>query len=570
MAYREVTRVEIGEVIRRWQAGEGLRKIASGTGLSRITVRKYVAAAQELGLSREGAGPSEEQLNRLAGISQSGPRQVQIPSEEVLAPWADQVYQWLTGDRLQLTRIQELLAARGCRISYSSLHRWIRRRNWRRQSGTVRMEDTAELDFGRLGLVHDPETGRRRTAWALVVVLAYSRHSFVWPTFSQKLEDVIQGLEAAWAFFGGVPRYLVIDNFPAAVAGADALHPRLTRGFLEYSQHRGFIADPARVRHPKDKPHVERGVQYVRERFFKSSNFASLEEMRLAAKRWCLDVAGLRVHGTTRRRPLQVFQDEERQAMAEWDGEPYEVTHWRTAKVHPDHHVACQYALYSVPSSLCPPGQRVEIGLGSKLVRIYHRGRLLKLHPRQPRGGRSTDAAGYPTELTAYTLRAPRASSAARPSRGRRWPNSPSGSLTVPFHGPRSGRDTIWSAWDSATRRSVWTTPAAGPWTWTSSTCAGWNASWYRHWSGARRRSIRRRCLRDASPGPGPSSPMLKEVRDDPHNRSYAPAQTAPAGAHGRHPARAHRPGPQGAAGLRLLPGDHPQRRGQSPRRPAH
>ena len=152
---------------------------------------------------------------------------------------------------------------------------------------------------------------------------------------------------------------------------------------------------------------MERGVQYVRERFFRGSNFASLEEMRLAARRWCLDVAGLRVHGTTRRRPLQVFQDDERQALGPWDGEPYEVIGWRTAKVHPDHHVACQYALYSVPSSLCPPGQRVEIGLGSKLVRIYHRGRLLKLHPRQPRGGRSTDAADYPTELTAYTLRAP-------------------------------------------------------------------------------------------------------------------------------------------------------------------
>ena len=75
--------------------------------------------------------------------------------------------------------------------------------------------------------------------------------------------------------------------------------------------------------------------------------------------------------------------------------------------MHPDHHVACQYALYSVPSSLCPAGQRVEIGLGSKLVRIYHRGRLLKLHPRQPRGGRSTDPQDYPKELTAYTLRAP-------------------------------------------------------------------------------------------------------------------------------------------------------------------
>ncbi len=80
---------------------------------------------------------------------------------------------------------------------------------------------------------------------------------------------MIAGLEAAWAFFGGVPRYLVIDNFPAAVAGADPLHPRLTRVFLEYSQHRSFVADPARARHPKDELKVERSVSYVRERPFK-------------------------------------------------------------------------------------------------------------------------------------------------------------------------------------------------------------------------------------------------------------------------------------------------------------
>ena len=413
MAYREVLRLEIAEVVRRWQAGNSQRNIASGTGLSRDTVRKYLAAAREAGVVQEGPAPTEDQLSRLAGISRSGPRQSEGPTEDLLGPWADQVYRWLNVDRLQITRIRELLAARGCQVAYSSLYRFVARRNWRgRTRSTVRMGESvpgevAELDFGRLGFIHDPETGRRRTVWALIVVLAHSRHSFLWPTFSQRLEDVIAGLEAAWAFFGGVPRYLVIDNFPAAVAGADALHPRLTRGFLEYSQHRGFITDPARVRHPKDKPHVERGVQYVRERFFKGSNFDTLEEMRLAAGRWCLNVAGLRVHGTTRRQPLQVFQDEERQALVPWDGEPYEVTHWRTAKVHPDHHVACQYALYSVPSALCPPGQQVEIGLGSKLVRIYHRGRLVKLHPRQPKGGRSTDAADYPAELTAYTLKAP-------------------------------------------------------------------------------------------------------------------------------------------------------------------
>ena len=413
MAYREVTRVEIEEVLRRWQAGEGLRRIASGTGISRITVRKYVAAAQEMGLFPGGPSPDEGQLSRLASISQSGPKPEEIPSEETLAPWEDQIYLWITQDKLQFTRIQELLAHRGCRISYSSLYRWLRRRNWQgRQAVTVRMGasvpgEVAELDFGRLGYIDDQETGRRRAVWALLVVLVHSRHSFLWPTCGQKLEDVIVGLEAAWAFFGGIPKYLVIDNFPAAVAGADALHPRLTRGFLEYSQHRGFITDPARVRHPKDKPMVERSVQYARERFFKGGNFKDLADVREQAQRWCRDVAGMRIHGTTRRQPLQVFLDEERPALLSWDGEPYELTHWRTAKVHTDHHVACQYALYSVPSTLCPPGQQVEVGLGLKLVRIFHRGQLIKVHPRQPRGGRSTDTADYPAELSTYTLRAP-------------------------------------------------------------------------------------------------------------------------------------------------------------------
>ena len=335
------------------------------------------------------------------------------PRQDLLEPWADQIYQWLTGDRLQMTRIQELLAVRGCVVSYPSLRRFILKRNWRRlRKTTVRMEDTppgevAEADFGRLGMITDPATGRHQAVWAMVVVLCHSRHCFVWPIQSQQLEDVIAGLEAAWAFFGGMPKYLVIDNFPAAVVDTDPLHPRFTKGFLEYSQHRGFIADAARTRHPKDKPKVERGVQYVRERFFKGGDFHGLPHLRAESQRWCLRVAGMRIHGTTRKQPLVVFQDEERDTLLPWDGEPYEIADWRNAKVHPDHHIQCQQALYSVPSDVCPPGQQVEIRVDSKLVHIYHRGQLIKTHLRQPKGGRSTDPDDYPAELSAYTTRAP-------------------------------------------------------------------------------------------------------------------------------------------------------------------
>ena len=174
-----------------------------------------------MAVSQEGPAPTEEQLSKLAALSWTGSQKKATPAEEKLEPWADQIYQWVTVDRLQLTRIQELLDQRGCVVSYTSLRRFLQRRNWRRRSlRTVRMENTppgevAELDFGRLGYIQDQENGRRRAVWALLVVLTYSRHSFLWSTFGQKLEDVIVGLEAAWAFFGGIPKYLVVDNFPA-------------------------------------------------------------------------------------------------------------------------------------------------------------------------------------------------------------------------------------------------------------------------------------------------------------------------------------------------------------------
>ena len=115
MAYKEVLRVEISEVIRRWQTGESRRHIASGTGLSKDTVGRYISAAEALGIARDGPGPDEEQVSSLAAIGRSGPRQREAPTAEKLAPWADQIYQWITVDRLQLTRIQELLAERDCR-----------------------------------------------------------------------------------------------------------------------------------------------------------------------------------------------------------------------------------------------------------------------------------------------------------------------------------------------------------------------------------------------------------------------------------------------------------------------
>ena len=71
-----------------------------------------------------------------------------------------------------------------------------------------------QVDFGRMGLLYDPGERRRRVVHALIFTAGYSRHLFVFLTFSQALPAVIEGFEAAWAFFGGVFKVVIPENVP--------------------------------------------------------------------------------------------------------------------------------------------------------------------------------------------------------------------------------------------------------------------------------------------------------------------------------------------------------------------
>jgi hypothetical protein len=158
---------------------------------------------------------------------------------------------------LTVTKIGELLARRGVVVPYRTLHRFcVQCCGFGCGGTTVRVADgepghECQVDFGKLGLVHDAAAGRRRVTHALIFTAVYSRHMFVWLSFAQTLEAVIAGCEAAWGFFGGVFRVLIPDNMSPVVAGADAVNPRFTVGWLDYAQHCGFATDPARVRHAR-------------------------------------------------------------------------------------------------------------------------------------------------------------------------------------------------------------------------------------------------------------------------------------------------------------------------------
>ncbi len=118
---------------------------------------------------------------------------------------------------------------------------------------------------------------------------------------------MIDCFERAFEFFGGCPRRIVIDKFKAAVETADRYTPRFNKTFLEYANYRGFLPDAARPRRPKDKPIVENGVRYARERFWKGETFIDLDDVwrRSALVPRCCRTAYPRNHSSCTDRDLR-------------------------------------------------------------------------------------------------------------------------------------------------------------------------------------------------------------------------------------------------------------------------
>ncbi len=411
VAYREITVIEIKEVLRLWLQNEmGLRPIAETVGADRKTVRRYIEAAQAAGLVRDGGeGQLTDELlgTVIEAVRPERPAGHGVAWEACRAEH-DRIKAWLDKD-LKLTKVADLLARRGVVVPYRTLHRYAADElGFGGRDGTVPVVDgepghELQVDFGRLGMMFDPEAGRRRALWALIFTAHLSRHTFVWLSWRQELEDVIAGCEAAWEFFGGVFKVIIPDNMKTIVDRADPTTPRLNVTFVEYAQARGFVIDPARVRSPQDKPRVERTVTFVRDSFFAGEEFADLADAQRRAVDWCRIKAGMRIHGTIRARPAEVFAVEEANVLLPAPTERYDVPRWTTAKVHRDHHIQVGKALYSIPGALI--GEQVTVRADSRLVKVLHRGQVIKIHPKQPPGRRSTDEADLPSEVTAYAMR---------------------------------------------------------------------------------------------------------------------------------------------------------------------
>lgn len=271
--------------------------------------------------------------------------------------------------------------------------------------GAVEPGSEAQIDYGKLGMWTDPATGKRVAVWAFVMVLSHSRHLFVQPVLRMDQTSWCASHVAAFEFFGGIPARLVIDNLKTGVDKPDLYDPKLNRTYGELAVHYGTLVDPARAGKPKDKPRVERPMQYVRDSFWRGREFTSVIHMQAEAVRWSSQVAGLRnSRALDGGQPICVFEAVEAAALAPLPRSRFEISVWSTGKVGMDTHLKIGKALYSVPWRLI--GQTLHARTCGDIVQIFRDQHVVATHVVHL-SGRATNLEHYPPEKIAFGLQGP-------------------------------------------------------------------------------------------------------------------------------------------------------------------
>jgi len=127
------------------------------------------------------------------------------------------------------------------------------------------------------------------------------------------MEHTFSCLQNALRFFGGVPRKIIVDNFKGAVL-RHSRHGevRFNPHFLDFNSHYGTLPVACNVKAPYEKGIIENAIGYIKGNFISGSRFSGLEEAQMALRNWLDNIANVRTHGTTRKRPVDLFEQEEK------------------------------------------------------------------------------------------------------------------------------------------------------------------------------------------------------------------------------------------------------------------
>lgn len=239
--------------------------------------------------------------------------------------------------------------------------------------------------------VINSKTGEIRQAQIFVGILGASNYTYAEATWTQSLADWTASHVRVFQYLGGVPSILVPDNLKSGVKKAWFYDPEINPTYQHLAEHYGLVVLPTRVAKPKDKAKVEAGVLLVQRWILarlRNRQFFSLHELNLAIRELLQhlnDRPFRKIEGSRR----SLFETLDKSLLRLLPETPYEFDEWKRARGNVDYHIELEGHYYSVPYQLCR--QEVEIRSTASCVEVFHRGKRMAAHTRNPiKGGYTT------------------------------------------------------------------------------------------------------------------------------------------------------------------------------------
>lgn len=255
--------------------------------------------------------------------------------------------------------------------------------------------EEAQVDFGYIGTVRLKD-GKYKKAWIFIMELSYSRYMYVQIVFDQCVATFIDCHRKAFRFFGGIPKTVKIDNLKAAILEADFYEPTIQRNYATFASHYGFMAEPCRVYTPTDKGKVESNVKYVKNNCFKGREFIDIDEAETFLENWLDNIANIRIHGTTKKIPSELFKLIEKDQLQTLPQNEFVISEMTKATVHTNCHISYKGNYYSVPYIYI--GDSVDVLVTDNMLKVFYREKEIALHPLEKveKGKHITNKNHYP------------------------------------------------------------------------------------------------------------------------------------------------------------------------------
>jgi transposase len=385
MALRRTSVAMQNQILELRRQGKGIRKIAQALGLARNTVRACLRDTEDC----------------LPESSDPQAAMTSTPSTSI--NWDLVSVEFNKGVPLKILHKEQ--APPG--MTYMVFYHTFRRLFPKKPEVTLRLQhvpgEKIFFDFADGLFITDPQTGHKTKTQLFVGTMPWSSFTVGEFTLGQKQPEFFRAIENAFTGLGGVPRYVVIDNLKAGVHRAHRYDPDTNPSFIDFGNHHGFAVLPTRPRKPKDKAAVEGAIGIIQRQFFnevRDQVFYSLFELNQRLKKYLaeLNAAPMKEHeGISRQERFA----QEKHLLQALTGEAFEISTWKTCKVHPDCHIQVDSKFYSVPHQFV--GSTVKARVKANTVEIFSiEADSIALHPKVKSPERaSTIEAHYPEHQVA-------------------------------------------------------------------------------------------------------------------------------------------------------------------------